>query len=32
MITNTLMRSLADREALARDVLGHADMVAKAPG
>ena len=31
MITNTLMRSLADREALARDVLGHADMVAKAP-
>jgi LPPG:FO 2-phospho-L-lactate transferase len=31
MITNTLMLSLADRELLARDVLGHADSLAKAP-
>jgi LPPG:FO 2-phospho-L-lactate transferase len=31
MITNTLMLSLADREALARDVLEHADTLAKAP-
>jgi len=31
MVTNTLMRSLADREGLARDVLAHADTLAKAP-
>ena len=31
MITSTLMLSLADRELLARDVLGHADTLAKAP-
>jgi LPPG:FO 2-phospho-L-lactate transferase len=31
MVTNTLMRSLADRETLARDVLAHADALAKAP-
>jgi LPPG:FO 2-phospho-L-lactate transferase len=31
MITSTLMLSLADREALARDVLGHADRLVKAP-
>jgi LPPG:FO 2-phospho-L-lactate transferase len=31
MVTSTLMVSLADREALARDVLGHADRLAKAP-
>jgi LPPG:FO 2-phospho-L-lactate transferase len=30
MVTNTLMRSLADRETLARDVLAHADALAKA--
>jgi LPPG:FO 2-phospho-L-lactate transferase len=31
VITSTLMLSLADREALARDVLGHAERLAKAP-
>jgi LPPG:FO 2-phospho-L-lactate transferase len=31
MVTNTLMVSLVDREALACDVLGHADTLAKAP-
>jgi LPPG:FO 2-phospho-L-lactate transferase len=31
MVTSALMVSLADREALARDVLGHADRLAKAP-